>query len=170
MNFSIKEFLIALIFVPLLTLSCFGNSPDSYFPKGCVSRDFEYKNNNLILEINSSEQSLYLFHNISDTDYWVNHPVTQDPGVSAGWASILNRGQWSALAIYQSSDSDNFAISCETMGKDGKLTYHDCQDVLKTCEIENAVFKTGDKGSYWVAENQSLSVLVKTIKSRNITW
>jgi hypothetical protein len=170
MNFLTKELLIALILLPLLTLSCVGDSSNSDFPEGCVSKDYEYKDNNLILEINPTEQTLYLFHNISDTDYWVNHPVTKDPGVSAGWASILNAGQWSALAIYQNSNSENFAISCETMGKDGALTYHNCQDVLRTCIVEKAEFKTGDKGSYWVAENKSLNDLVKEIKSRGITW
>ena len=170
MNLSMKESLIALIFVPLFTIGCFGNNSNSDFPEGCVSKHYEYKNNNLILEINSSEQSLYLFHNISDTDYWVNHPVTKVPGVSAGWASILNAGQWSALAIYQNSNSENFAISCETMGKDGELTYHDCRNVLRTCIMEKAEFKSGDKGSYWVSENKSLNDLVREIKSRDITW
>lgn len=170
MNLSMRKFLIALLFVPLFTLSCYGNSSSSDFPEGCISKDYEYEDNNLILDINPTEQSLYLFHNISDTDYWVNHPVTKDPGVSAGWASVLNAGQWSALAIYQNSNSKNFAISCETMAKNGELTYHNCQDVLRTCIVEKAEFKTGDKGSYWVSENKSLNDLVNEIKSRGITW
>jgi hypothetical protein len=165
-----KELIIVLIIVQLFMISCFGNSSNTDFPEGCVSKNYEYEDNNLILDINPTEQNLFLFHNISDTDYWVNHPVKKDPGVSAGWASKLNAGQWSALAIYQNSNSENFAISCEIPGKDGELTYHDCKDVLQTCVIEKAEFKTGDKGSYWVSENKSLAELVKEIKSRDISW
>jgi hypothetical protein len=56
------------------------------------------------------------------------------------------------------------------MEKDGELIYHDCRNVLRTCIMEKAEFKSGDKGSYWVSENKSLNDLVKEIKSRDITW
>lgn len=170
MNLSMKGFLTAFVILPMFAIGCFGERADSDFPEGCVSDNYEYKDNNLILNLSSPEQSLFLFHNISDMNYWVDHPVTIDPGASAGWASTLNAGHWSALTVGKMRDAENFAISCATMAENGKLTYLDCKDVLKACSAENVKFKSGDNGSYWVAENQELNTLLKTIKSSGATW
>lgn len=164
-----KFFIIALLIIPIMG-SCTADSADSDFPEGCTGDNFEYKDNNLLLDLNASGQSLFLLHNISEYNYWLDHPITKDPGASAGWATTLNASQWSALSINNNSNDDSFALSCAIIGKNGKISYLDCKDVLVACKAESAKFKSGNSGSYWVAENQNLNSVLKTVKSRGIIW
>lgn len=168
MTLSIKGIVITLILLPLLTVGCTTENSNTDFPKGCTAESYEYNGKNLILGEDSAEQSLFLFHNISDKEFWLNHPVTKDPGASAGWASSLEAGNWSALTI--SGPIEDFSITCATMNEDGKLNYLECRNVLRACRVNNPDFKSGDSGSYWVAEDKSLDDLIKTINSRGINW
>ncbi len=157
-------FLIALSF----TVGCQAGNSKSNFPEGCTEEGISYNGENLLLKDNSSsKQSLYLFYNISDKSFWLNHPVAKDPGASAGWASEVSSGNWSALTI--NSSPENFVMTCSIIGDDG-VKYLNCKDVVKTCRIENAAFNSGDSGSYWVAENKPLQDLTEAIKSRGISW
>ena len=166
MKLFLKTNIIALIVLPLLTLGCSGES--SEFPEGCVDKGITYNENNVVLNDNSSGQLLYLFHNTSDKDFWLNHPVTKDPGASAGWASSLSSGNWSALTM--GGPSSSFDITCSTMDESGKVDYLNCKDVVKTCMVLNTKFKSGDGGSYWVAEDKNLQEIEAEIKSRGIDW
>ena len=171
MTFPIKSFFIIVLFVLLSTIGCSGGTSESGFPEGCTAESYEFKGNNLVLSEISSKQSLYLFHNISDKDFWLNHPLTKDPGASAGWASSLSHGKWSALTINgTTAKTENFELTCSTMEQSGKTNYLDCRNVVKTCRIKNPVFNSEDSGSYWVAENKSLTNLVSDIKNRGISW
>jgi hypothetical protein len=171
MNFPIKCFAIVSILLLLFTIGCSGDSSKSDFPNTCVEEGFKFENNNLVLnEGSSSKQSLYLFHNISDENFLINHPVTKDPGASAGWGSNLSSGNWSALAIDGAAIKiENFEITCSIIG-DGKVDYLDCKNVIKTCRFKEPVFNSENSGSFWVAENKPLSNLLDAIKSRGISW
>jgi len=170
-NFSINLAVVLTIMIALTTLGCNGESSAPGFPEGCTAESYEFNGNNLVLSEISSKQSLYLFHNISNKDFWLNHPVTKDPGASAGWASSLSHGKWSALTINGvTAKIENFELTCSTMEQSGKTNYLDCRNVVKTCRIKNPVFNSKNSGSYWVAENKSLKNLVYDIKSRGISW
>ena len=161
--------LVALVVLPLFGIGCKADTSIGDFPEGCTNDSYDFNGNNLVLNELSSKDSLYLFHNISDTDYWLNHPVTENPGASAGWASNLSAGKWSALAISGNQKSDTFEMTCSTMADNGKITYLDCEEVIKTCRINNPDFGKNN-GSYWVAEDKPLDELLEIIKSRGIGW
>ncbi|MGB3364710.1 MAG: hypothetical protein WBB48_08010 [Thermodesulfobacteriota bacterium] len=165
MNFAIKSLIIFGIFLLLPTIGCSGGSSESDFPKGCLSVGYEFQDNNLVLNESSSEQSLYLFHNISDESFWLNHVMSKDPGASAGWASELNAGNWSATAL----GTENFEVNCTILGS-GEVKDLNCKEVVKVCKFEKPVFNSEDSGNYWVAENKPLSELLEAIKSRGISW
>ena len=165
MNFPIKHTVIVALFMFLSTIGCSGSSSEPNFPQGCVAQGYEFKDNNLVLNESSSKQSLYLFHNISDKSFWLNHPVTKDPGASAGWGSELNTDNWSAIAM----NSDKFEINCTILGT-GEVKDLNCKEVVKVCKFEKPVFNTENSGSFWVAEDKPLSNLIDAIKSRGISW
>jgi len=158
-----------LILLPIT--GCHGEGSKSGFPETCMEEGIKFENNNLVLnEGSSSKQSLYLFHNISDKSFWLNHPVTKDPGASAGWASNLSPGNWSALTIDgTATDMENFEITCSIIG-DGKVDYLDCKKVIETCRFKDPVFNSENTGSYWVAEDKPLNSLLEAIKARGISW
>jgi len=163
-----------VILVALLTLlsatGCHGDSSVSDFPQTCLEEGIKFKNNNLLLNIGSSKQSLYLFHNISDKNFLINHPVTKDPGASAGWGSNLSSGNWSALAIDGAAIKiENFEITCSIIA-DGKVDYLDCKNVIKVCRFKEPVFNSENTGSYWVAEDKPPNSLLEVIKGRGISW
>ena len=135
-------------------------------PDGCVEQGIEFNEKNMALYIDS-EQSLYLFHNKSDKSFWLNHPVTKDPGASAGWASEIGVGNWSALTL--SNSKGNFVMTCSIIG-DGSVDYLDCKNVVRACRLVDAKFNSENSGSYWVAENKSLNGILAGITSRGISW
>lgn len=165
MIFSIRSFFIFGLFLLLSTVGCNGSSSESDFPEGCIAEGYEFKDNNLVLNGSSSKQSLYLFHNISDKSFWLNHVMSKDPGASAGWASELNADNWSATAL----GTENFEVNCTILGS-GEVKDLNCKDVVKVCKFEEPVFNSEDSGSFWVSENKPLTELLEAIKSRGISW
>ncbi len=160
--------IVPFIVATLITIGCQADSSESDFPKGCIEQGINYIENNIVLKKGSeSKQSLYLFHNISDKSFWLNHPVGKDPGASAGWASEIGSGSWSALAI--SGSMDNFALTCSIIGDRG-VKYFNCRDVAKSCIVEDAKFNSENSGSYWVAENKPLQNLIQAVKDRGVSW
>lgn len=164
MSTYIQGFLIVVSSLLLLTIGCSGISSESDNPEGCVSEGYEFKNNKLIINQSSSNQSLYLLHNISDQSFWLNHVMPTDPGASAGWASELNIDKWSAIAM----NKKKFEMNC-TILESAEVKNLDCKEVVKVCKIQKPVFNSKDSGSFWVSENKPLSGLMDAIKSRGIS-
>lgn len=162
------RFTIKLLFLIILSTSigCQADNTGSSFPEGCVEHGLQFNGKNLALDIDS-EQNLYLFHNTSDKSFWLNHPVGKDPGASAGWASEIGAGNWSALTI--SNNPGEFVMNCSEIG-DGTVDYLDCRNVVKACRLVKAKFNAEGSGSYWVAENKSLNGVLAGITSRGISW
>jgi len=166
MNFPIKCFVTVSIFLLLFTIGCSGDSSKSDFPNTCVEDGFKFENNNLVLnEGSSTKESLYLFHNISDENLLLNIAPQKDPGASAGWASDLGSGNWSAIAM----DIEDFEFNCSKVGP-GEFKNLNCENVIKICRFKEPVFNSENNGSYWVAENKPLSNLLDVIKNRGISW
>jgi hypothetical protein len=165
MIFPIKSFFIIALFVLLSTIGCSADTSELGFPEGCTAESYEFRAQNVILNESSSKQSLYLLHNVSDKSFWLNHVMSKDPGASAGWASELNAGNWSAITI----NLEDFEMNCTTLGT-GEVKDLNCEEVIKVCKFEKPVFNSEDSGSFWVAENKSLTNLLDDIKSRGIRW
>lgn len=158
------------LIVAILTLISFTNcqaEESKYsFPEGCASSGFEFRENDLILNTDSgSAQSLYLFHNISASGILLNHPAGEDPGASAGWASMLGSGKWSVFTV----NKGDFVLNCSVTGQ-GEFRPLKCEDVLTACRFENPVFKQGQGGGYWVVEDKTLEAVLEDTKSRGIGW
>jgi len=169
-NSPINLAVVLTIMIALTTIGCNGDNSTPDFPQGCAAESYEFNGNNLVLNEVSSKQSLYLFHNISDKNFLINHPITKNPGASAGWASNLSPGNWSALTIDGTATNiGNFEITCSVIG-DGKIQYLDCKNVIKTCRFKDPVFNSENTGSYWVAEDKPLNSLLEAIKGRGISW
>jgi len=166
MKFTPNLIILVTIITLICASGCNGESSESDFPKTCVEEGIKFENNNLVLnEDLSSKQSLYLLHNMSDKNFWLNHPLSQDKGVSAGWGSELNMGNWSAIAM----NTYDFAMNCTILGT-GEVEHLNCKEVVKICKFEKPVFNSENSGSFWVAENKPLSNLLDAIKSREISW
>ena len=161
------RFATKLLFLTALTLSigCQANNSGSNFPEGCIEQGLNYSGKNLVLNIDS-DQSLYVFHNMSDKSFWLNHTNTKNPGASAGWASEIGAGNWSALTL--SENPGEFVITCSIIG-DGSVDYLDCKNVVKACKLADAKFNSDNSGSYWVTENKSLNGILAGITSRGIS-
>ena len=162
------RFTINLLFLAMLSISigCQASSSGSSFPQGCIEKELQFNGKNIALSI-GSKQSLYLFHNISDKSFWLNHAVGKDPGASAGWASEIAAGNWSAITI--SNTPGEFVMNCSEIG-DGGVDYLDCRNVVKACRLIDAKFSSENSGSYWIAENKSLNSNLAAITSKGISW
>jgi len=166
MKFTPNLIILVTIITLICVSGCNGESSESDFPKTCVEEGIKFENNNLVLNKgSSSKQSLYLLHNISDENLFLNHPLGKDPGASAGWGSILGSGNWSAIAM----NTGNFEFNCSKMGT-GEVENLICKNVIKICRFKEPVFNSENSGSFWVAENKPLSNLLDAIKSREISW
>lgn len=109
----------------------------------------------------SDSPTVVLIHNVSSTDLWITHPVS-DPGASAGWSSRLQAGQWSALTLQDKS----FELSC-IESKPGHEQQVPCAGVLAVCEWKKVALPKANKdGTYWAAEDLSLPALSASIGQR----
>lgn len=101
---------------------------------------------------------IYLIHNVSAKSIWIDHP-TKKQSASAGWASFITPGNWSALLI----DKKNFIISCSQI-KPGEVVDLNCNNTI-------AVFlypiSTQKKGTYWLVENKSYNDLLKLLSHKH---
>lgn len=110
--------------------------------------------------LKASEQRVLLIHNLSETDLWITHPVT-DPSASAGWSSRLEGGNWSALTL----DKNSFELSC-IESKPGHEQQVACAGMIAICEWASIKIPSQLKGTFWAAENQSLANLKTNLGGR----
>lgn len=158
--------IFAAAFMLVSFMNCKAEDSKYVFPEHCLRSGFEFSDNDLILNTESgSGQGLYLFYNISDKDMWLNHPLGKDPGASAGWASNINPGNWSAFAV----NKGDFVLSCSVMGQ-GEVQNLTCEKVLTACKFAKPVFKGENTGSYWVSEDKPLEAVLEEVKNRGIGW
>ncbi len=164
MRFNGSATVLGAILILLSFNNCPAEDANYNFPESCKPSGFEFRNNDLTLNKGAgTEQGLYLFYNNSANDVWLNHPVGKDPGASAGWASNLNTGNWSAFAI----NKENFTLTCSET-EQGAVKKLSCDKVLKVCKFTKPVFKPEETGSYWVSEDKPLSNVLEEIGSRGI--
>jgi hypothetical protein len=106
-----------------------------------------------ILLLNQGTQ-IYLIHNVSQQSIWIDHPI-KNRSASAGWASFIRPGRWSALNL----DKKDFVMSCSQI-KPGEIVYLNCE---KTISIYVYPIPTKKSGTYWLIEDKPYNELLKIL-------
>jgi hypothetical protein len=99
------------------------------------------------LPASAEQPSVYVLHNPSTARVYLDKVMSDDPGVEAGWASVLDPGHYSVLVISQPMGLrcvDEKVVGCSPCRLFKVRALHAWQ----TSEIA--------PGSYWLAENQVL--------------
>ena len=126
------------------------------FPASC--KPILVKDESIVL--NAKEPQVVLIHNLSASDLWITHPVS-DPSASAGWSSRLESGNWSALTV----DKEAFELSC-IESKPGHEQQVPCAGVTAVCEWQGAKTPEQTTGTFWAGENLSLQTLTAHLNGR----
>ncbi len=119
------------------------------FPRGCIPIVVRGE----LVTLSAEKPLIAMIHNLSNTELWVTHPVTADPGAQAGWSSRLESGRWSALAL--DSKSKQFKLSC-IESKPGHEQQIPCSDVLAVCQWPNTQMPEEKTGTFWAGENMDM--------------
>jgi hypothetical protein len=110
--------------------------------------------------LKAKKNKLVFIHNLTKFDLWITHPVTE-PSASAGWASRLQADNWSALAV----DKPSFILNC-IESKPGHEQQVPCEGTIAVCQWRGAKMPGNEKGTFWAAEDKSLSALTAAIGAR----
>ncbi len=108
---------------------------------------------------------LYLFYNKTPTALMLVHPHKQQ-GVSAGWDSSLQAQHASAFLL----NRRQFVMGCMQSKKNAQAIAVSCSQVLTVCRYHQVkIAKSHSQGTFWVAEDQPLTVLLSAIKVRGLS-
>jgi hypothetical protein len=135
----------------LLMLCLFSSfvAAQEILPKGCKPIVIQGS----VMTIPQGKPRLITLHNLTETDLWVTHPLTEGD-ISSSLSSRLQGNRWSLLKMNTSS----FTLSC-IESRPGHEQQISCQHVISACEWPT--FKTyRKKDIFWVAENMALSPLI----------
>jgi len=134
-----RIFIIAsLFFVPLVTYA------------KMISNQGKYKYNQGYIVLSGAKPRIYLFKNISGKRVVVDREQRFNPGASAGWASLIIPGRWSAILMNQ----PQFKINCMTKTKRNVFRKVCCKHWIKVIVIKKFTAKRSsliDGGSFWIA-------------------
>jgi hypothetical protein len=130
---------------------------ESVLPTGCQAIAVQGE----AVTLKSKNSKLVFIHNISNSDVWITHPVT-NPGVSAGWTSRIQAGNWSALAV----DKPPFILNC-IESRPGHEQQIPCEGALAVCQWRSVKIPSSkEQGTFWAGEDQSLAALTTAIGAR----
>jgi hypothetical protein len=129
---------------------------ESTLPVGCQAIKVQGET----VTLKSKNSQLVFIHNLTPTDLWITHPVT-DPGASAGWTSRLQTDHWSALAV----DKPPFLLSCieSSPGHEQQIP---CKNAIAVCQWDGVQNPTKEQGTFWAGEDMSLAALTAAIGAR----
>ena len=106
---------------------------------------------------------IYFIKNMSSKSIWIDHVVTQ-ASASAGWATFLHAGHWSAFLL----NRKNFLMSCAVI-LPGKVDYLDCKKAVSVCVPKTVSMDAiSRKSTYWLAEDKSWDDLLKALAKRKV--
>jgi hypothetical protein len=105
---------------------------------------------------------IYLIKNHTKKSIWLDHPV-KHIGASAGWASYLKSGDWSALVV----DKRDFSLSCSVIAP-GKMETLDCAQALSVCHPAHLVYNPHRKGTFWLVEGKNWKDMLKVLQARGV--
>lgn len=138
----------------LLSFLAWSTHAEEIFPQGCTPLVVSDE----LIELPATKAAVAMIHNLSSTELWVTHPVSQ-PNASAGWSSRLQAGRWSALALNDKA----FQLSCieSSPGHEQQIA---CSAVVAVCLWKVVSAPDASSDTYWAGENRSLSSLIAYIK------
>lgn len=143
--------LLSMLVLPLSIAAA-----ESTLPKGCQALAVQGDD----VTIQAKKKGLVFVHNITTTDLWITHPVA-DPGASAGWTSRLQGGKWLALAV----EKGPFVLNC-IESRPGHEQQVPCEGAIAACKWKKATFPKHARGTFWAAEDMSLSALTAAVGTR----
>lgn len=123
------------------------------FPPQCKKVAFAKVSAQTVLLAKSATPRVYAITNVSKQSLWMNH-TKADPGASAGFASQIQPGRWSALLIRQKA----FEMDCHVVKSSGSLDIASCDQVLQVCQFQR--LKVTKPGEFWVVENVPKAALM----------
>lgn len=127
----------------------------------CLSEGFGFVNGPVVLNTDSSHQSrVFQIQNTTDGEVILDHFSETDPGMSAGWSSTIDGGNYSIISMTQA----NFPLKCMVSNPPVEFGLIDCKRVLTVC----AIVTKYPLGSFWVSENKSLPDTIKVLKQRRL--
>ncbi len=129
---------------------------ESTLPVGCEPIAVQGES----VTLKSKNNKLIFIHNLTSSDLWITHPVT-NPGASGGWTTRLQSDNWSALAV----DKPPFELNC-IESRPGHEQQVPCEGSIAVCQWKGVKTPKGDQGTFWVAEDMSLSALTAAIGAR----
>lgn len=131
----------------------------------CINVPLTIEGNNITLPgtPNPKAPIIYFFQNKSLQSLWIDHPDREHRGASAGWASYLRPGNWSAIVL----NKKNFSVSC-SMIQPGKVVPLNCAKTLSVCTFQNITSAKPLEGNYWLAEDKKWESVLHILKKREI--
>ncbi|MFT4059611.1 MAG: hypothetical protein QM652_08695 [Legionella sp.] len=138
----------------LLSTSVF--AVESTLPAGCQAVKVQGDK----VTIEGKKKSLVFIHNLTSVDLWVTHPVS-NPGASAGWTSRLESENWAALSV----DKGPFELNC-IESRPGHEQQVPCEGAIAVCTWSKVKFPENAQGTFWAAENMTLSALTAAVGAR----
>lgn len=140
----------------LLLIAICGFAAESTLPAGCQAVAVQGES----VTLKSKKSHLVFIHNVTSTDLWITHPVT-DSGASAGWTTRLQAGNWSALAL----DKPPFILTC-IESRPGHEQQIPCEGAIAVCQWKGVKVPGNAQGTFWAGEDMSLSALTAAIGGR----
>lgn len=131
---------------------------ESKLPQGC----YPMKVHGEMVTIEGKKNNLIMVHNLTETDLWVTHPVS-NASASAGWSSRVQPNNWSALLV----EKPPFVLSC-IESRPGHEQQIPCEGSIAVCHWRAAAIPASEKGTFWVGEDLSLNALMTAIGTRGI--
>ena len=133
------------------------------FPE-CQTKMVRHGKRNIVLNTadGKAKQRVYLIYNASKATLILNIPPKMQVGASAGWASKIQMGHWSALTTQQG----HFALACYYK-HNNKVMRVACRDLLYVCELNPTNLQRAawhNKGGYWLLENGTAAQLKSKLK------
>ena len=132
----------------------------------CDTTDYEISSVGVVLNNNGKKDppKLFFIKNNSDFSIWVDKANKGTKGLSAGWASEIEKHHWSALLL---AEDGQFKMYCSrTIGNRQKLL--DCKKFITVCHATQVKYNDTPNGGYWATENQKAKDFLPALEKRGI--
>lgn len=128
----------------------------------CTGEGFSFSGKQLVLNTDNDPliQRIFIIKNIAGYTVLVNNNDSNHPGGNAGWATKINGGASSAIAV----NSRNLSLFCMAYNPP-QFGVTNCQNVLSVCAFPPQKYGVG---SFWIAENKSDSEIQDALIQRKV--
>ena len=149
------KYLWLLMMLAITSLS----AAQEMYPKGCSPWIIQTPE----VVLSSQQPTVMMLHNVSETDLWITQVLKDNPGVNAGFTSLLQAGKWSALTFDKPTEA--LTIRC-IESKPGHEQSVPCADVLAVCQWLKTKLPEPATGAFWAGENMDFNPLKAYIERR----